>query len=161
MESGKWKVPYAGLRAFLLSLSTFHLLALPVSAQDASPAAPGGGIREFTKSFREYSLGKSSVYLFVAVGVIGAGLILALVWRVVVRPRFERIREIERLFTALMDANRLNSAERDFLRSAARFHQLENPSVLFVRRSLLDEYALKGRDRAPELADRLVEKLYV
>lgn len=82
------------------------------------------------------------------------------------RASMTRRHELMALFQKLSDVNELSAWEKEMLLRIARWHRLENPSVLFVRKSLLKRYVESspetGRrfDDLVKRANALMEKLY-
>lgn len=91
-------------------------------------------LREASRSFREYSQshGPGTVFLFLFLGALLVALILYTVFS-------GRDRMVgRRLFLRLCRASRLEKAELALFREVARRGTPDNPSSLFLRRSLFE-----------------------
>lgn len=132
---------------------------MPPQGTQETPDSPGG-VSIFFREFQKYAAqdGTSGYWILAVAAALVA---LLLFWQFIIRPRLDRRRDLDDLFLDLARVSRLEKDEIQYLRRAAAFHQLDNPSVLFVRRSLLEAYEERGRDRSPGMARELVGKLYL
>jgi hypothetical protein len=97
-----------------------------------------------------------------------AGFIVAVIAYRLLRPAVLARQEIEKLFQALTKANGLTVDEEQELRAGVAALGLENPIVIFTRRSLLDRHAetVISTETEPRRSHRLerlrqvAEKLY-
>ncbi|HZN63574.1 MAG TPA: hypothetical protein VFC90_14320 [Planctomycetota bacterium] len=97
-----------------------------------------------------------------AIEGVGAVLILLVVF-MILRRRFSagarRRRASGRRFRELAKANRLHAGDRQLLLAMARDLDLQEPGLIFVRRSYFEEAAEKGNFKA-ERVDVLRRELY-
>jgi len=93
----------------------------------------------------------------------GAGLLVVLFFlfylRSHVSPTARRKRAARKRFQRLVRAHRLPSADKQVLVAMARRLELDEPAILFVRRSLFESAADKGGFN-PERLDLLRRELY-
>jgi len=93
----------------------------------------------------------------------GAGLLVVLFFlfflRSYVSPAARRRRGAKKRFQRLIRAHRLPSADRQVLVTMARKLELDEPAMIFVRRSLFESVADQGGFN-PERVDMLRRELY-
>ncbi len=113
-------------------------------------------LREASRSFREYSQshGPGTVFLFLLLGALLAALILYTVFS-------GRDRMVgRRLFLRLCRANGLEKAEAALFREAARRGAPDNPSSLFLRRSLFEGTVADMPGPDPQVVASVRRKVY-
>lgn len=93
-------------------------------------------------------------FYFIVIVVCGVVLIVILFIYSKLKPFIVRKKEIEKLFQKLSVANNLNKTEQTILRETAKFHNIENLNILFLKTSLIEKYAGEN-----ETAKSLISKL--
>lgn len=102
------------------------------------------------------TLAERTFYFLVIVGCI-IFLIIILIIYSKLKPIIARKREIEKLFKKLSVSNNLNRSEQAILRDVAKFYNIENLNILFLRVFLIKSYVdkLKGDENSQSLISKL------
>ncbi|MDQ7779694.1 MAG: hypothetical protein RDV41_08280 [Planctomycetota bacterium] len=129
-------------------------------------ASEPGLLETIADDFREY-LAEDTVHPLLVLGVLVLGILVIVAYRML-RPRLMVRQEADKLFASLAAANGLLPEEERELRLASEALGLENPLIVYTRRSLLERHAdgVRTGKTEPAGAQRLqrlqslIEKLF-
>lgn len=125
---------------------------IPFRAQNAPGSDSLRRVSDSVQDFLRSQPGSAVVLLVVLMLVLGLAVFYALL-----RPELARRRRVSECLDRLVQAHGLDAAQRRALRRLAARAGLDNPALLFVRRSLLEQF---GQELPPGMLEALRARLY-